>query len=187
MKSLILFFALLFSGSLFAQDIPIPAGVAGFVEYNQLGSPKVVGGVSALYPVSGDWRLYMTTTALLSPQKKLDPTTGKQFYAVTTAIRQGLHRDIVDVGRWSFLFGGDLGPALGSTSTAGLALNFSSSVVLTPVYQVNPAISVIMPIRGVYINSVGWNPEIDFGVQINLNYLTQKAATKAKVKPPQHK
>lgn len=185
MKKLIALFLLLV-GVVAAQDfpaIPIPAGVAGFVEYNQLGSPKIVGGVSALYPVSGAYKLYMTTTALLSPQLKLDPTTNKQFYAVTTSFRQGLHRDMIDVGKWSFLVGGDLGPALGSNpSASSLAVNFSSSVVITPVYQLSKSVSLILPLRGVYINNVGWNPEVDFGVQLNLSVLTNKATAAAKAK-----
>lgn len=160
---------------------PLPSGVSLFGEYNQLGSPKIVGGASALYPVLGQYGVYMTTTALFSPQLKTDPTSGKQFYAVTTAFRQGMHKDILDAGRFSFLLGGDLGPAIGNNAT-GLTVNFSSSVVLTTLYQLSPAWSLMLPVRGVYVNNVGWNPEIDFGVQLNLGYLSAKAKAAATAK-----
>jgi len=176
---------LLSAFSVFAQtpapafpSVPLPLGVAGFVEYNQLGTPQVVGGVTAIYPVSGQLGLYATTTALLSPQKVIDPTTQRSFYAVTTQLRQGLHKDVLDTGRWSFLIGGDVGPSIGSSATSGLTVNFASSIVLTPLYQVSPAVSLILPVRGIYVSNVGWNPVVEFGVVFNLSKL--KAASTQK-------
>lgn len=174
----------LFTASISAQtpvfpSVPLPAGGMVFVNYNQLGSPVVTGGVAAIYPVAGQLGLYMTTTAIISPQLKLDPTTNKNFYGVTTALRQGLHKDVLDTGRFSFLLGGDLGPSIGNSSTTStnLTVNFSSSLVITTLYQATPAISLVLPIRGVYIANIGWNPEVEFGIVVNFSKLPKASAS----------
>ena len=178
MKSFLIVISLLFVGLFTSSaqtfpNIPLPVGVMGFIQYDQLGTPVINGGVAAIYPVNGQYGLYMTSTALLTPQKEIDPITQKSFYAVTTAFRQGLHKDMFDTGRWSFLLGGDIGPSIGNSSSAStsFSVNLSSSIVVTPYYQLNPAISLVFPIRGVYIKNVGWNPELEFGVVINLSKL----------------
>src|ERR1700693_4775043 len=94
-------FALLLSLCAYAQStpaptfpaIPIPVGIAAFGEFNQLGSPRTTMGVSAISRVSGPAGVYGTTTADISPQKSVDPGSGKTFWAIQTGIRQGLHKD----------------------------------------------------------------------------------------------
>ena len=146
------------ASALLAQDfpqIPLPASVAAFGEFNQLGSPRFTMGVSAIYPVVGSAGVYGSTTADVLPKKVKDPTTGKSFYALQASIRQGFHKDILDTGRFSFLLGGDVGPSFSSASPSGININFSSSFVATPLYQVNKAISIITPIRMIYVANAG--------------------------------
>jgi hypothetical protein len=150
--------------------IPLPTAISAFGEFNQLGSPRFTMGLTAMYPVVGSAGVYGTTTADLLPKLATDPTTGKKFYAISSSLRQGIHKDILDTGRTSFLLGGDIGPNF-SESSAGISINFSSSFVATAIYQITPALSFIVPLRMLYIAGVGWNPIAQAGVVINLGNL----------------
>lgn len=154
--------------------VTLPVAVAAFGEYNQLGTPKLTMGVSAIYPVIGSIGIYGTTTADILPKLAVDPTTGRKFYALSTSIRQGFHKDLLDVGRFSFLVGGDVGPSFSQAQPTGISINLSSSFVATTVVQIVPAISFIMPIRMLYISGIGWNPIAEAGVMINLKNLSKK-------------
>jgi hypothetical protein len=152
--------------------VPLPVAVAAFGEFNQLGTPRFTMGVSAIYPVVGSAGVYGTTTADILPKLATDPTTGKKFYAISSSIRQGFHKDILDTGRFSFLLGGDVGPSFSSSSAAsGININFSSSFVATGIYQVTPAFSFIVPVRMLYVTGIGWNPIAEAGIVINLKNL----------------
>jgi hypothetical protein len=151
--------------------IPLPVAVAAFGEFNQLGSPRFTMGVSAIYPVVGSAGIYGTTTADILPKLATDPTTGRKFYAISSSIRQGFHKDILDTGRFSFLLGGDVGPSFSQAQTSGIDINFSSSFVATGLYQLSPAFSVIVPVRMLYISGIGWNPIAEAGIVINLKNL----------------
>jgi hypothetical protein len=151
--------------------IPLPVAVSAFGEFNQLGSPRFTMGVSAIYPVVGSAGVYGTTTADILPKLATDPTTGKKFYAISTSLRQGFHKDIVDTGRASFLLGGDVGPSFSQSQPSGININFSSSFVATAIYQITPAFSFIVPVRMLYITGVGWNPIAEAGIVINLKKL----------------
>ena len=171
MKKLLLL--LLFVIGSYAQTvtfptIPLPTGIAVFGEYNQLGIPKWMGGASAIYPLAGSLGLYGTTTADMFP-KLAYSSTGTRFYALSISARQGIHKDIFNTGRWSFLVGADLGPSIGTSSTtSAVSVNFSSSITTTVVYQFKPAISFMVPIRLLYVDKQGWNPVFEAGVIVNL-------------------
>jgi hypothetical protein len=169
----------LFAASAFGQTttpvnfpaVPLPVAVSAFGEFNQLGSPRFTMGISAIYPVVGSAGIYGTTTADILPKLATDPTTGKQFYAISSSLRQGFHKDLVDTGHMSFLIGGDVGPSFSSTQTAGFNVNFSSSFVATMIYQISPVFSMIVPLRMLYVSGVGWNPIAEAGILINLKNL----------------
>lgn len=128
-------------------------------------------GVSALYPVVGSAGIYGTTTADIVPDLAVDPTTHRKFYALSTSLRQGFHKDVVDTGRASFLVGGDVGPSFSQPQGSGININFSSSFVATGIYQITPAFSFMLPVRMLYIGGIGWNPIVEAGVVINLKNL----------------
>ena len=151
--------------------VPLPTAVSAFGEFNQLGSPRFTMGISAIYPVVGSVGIYGTTTADILPKLAVDPTTGKKFYAISSSLRQGFHKDLVDTGRVSFLIGGDVGPSFSQSQTSGFSVNFSSSFVATAIYQVTPVFSFIVPVRMLYISGIGWNPIAEAGVLINLKNL----------------
>src|ERR1700722_4972762 len=113
--------------------IPLPVAVSAFGEFNQLGSPRFTMGISAIYPVVGSAGIYGTTTADILPKLAIDPATGKRFYAISSSLRQGVHKDLVDTGRISFLLGGDVGPSFSQSQTSGFNINFSSSFVATAI------------------------------------------------------
>ncbi len=151
--------------------IPMPVGVAAFGEFNQLGSPRFTMGVSAIYPVVGSVGIYGTTTADILPKLATDPTTGKKFYAISSSVRQGFHKDLVDTGRVSFLLGGDVGPSFSQSQPSGISVNFSSSFVATTIVQITPVFSFLVPVRMLYVTGIGWNPIAEAGVVINLKNL----------------
>ena len=152
-------------------SIPLPTAVSAFGEFNQLGSPRFTMGISAIYPVVGPAGIYGTTTADILPKLATDPATGKKFYAISSSIRQGFHKDLVDTGRASFLIGGDVGPSFGQAQPSGITVNFSSSFVATGIYQITPAFSFIIPVRMLYVTGIGWNPIAEAGVLVNLKNL----------------
>ena len=151
--------------------VPLPVAVSAFGEFNQLGSPRFTMGVSAIYPVVGSVGIYGTTTADILPKLAKDPTTGKKFYAISSSIRQGFHKDLVDTGHVSLLLGGDVGPSFSQGQTSGINVSFSSSFVATAIYQVTPVFSFIVPLRMLYITGIGWNPIAEAGMLINLKNL----------------
>ena len=151
--------------------IPLPVAVAAFGEFNQLGTPRFTMGVSATYPVVVSAGIYGTTTADILPKLATDPATGRKFYAISSSIRQGFHKDILDTGRFSFMLGGDVGPSFSQAQTSGIDINFSSSFVATGLYQVTPAFSLIVPVRMLYVSGIGWNPIAEAGIVINLKKL----------------
>jgi hypothetical protein len=151
--------------------IPLPMAVAAFGEFNQLGDPRFTMGVSAIYPVVGSVGVYGTTTTDILPKKAVDPTTKRSFYAISSSIRQGFHKDILDTGRLSVLVGGDVGPSFSQSQPSGINVNFSSSFVATAIYQISPAFSFIVPVRMLYVTGIGWNPIAEAGVVVNLKNL----------------
>jgi hypothetical protein len=153
---------------------PLPVAMAAFGEFNQLGNPRFTMGVSAIYPVVGSIGVYGTTTADIMPKKAVDPVTKRNFYAVSTSIRQGFHKDIRGGGRLHFLVGGDVGPTFSQSQPSGINVNFSSSFVATTIFQITPAFSFIVPVRMLYMCGIGWNPIAEAGVVINLKSQTKK-------------
>jgi hypothetical protein len=151
--------------------IPMPTGIAAFGAFNQLGSPRFTLGVSAIYPVVGSAGVYGTTTADVFPKLATDPTTKKSFYAVSASIRQGVHKDILDTGRFSFLLGGDVGPGFSQGQPTGISISLSTSFVATAVYQINPTFSLFVPVRMLYVSGAGWNPVVEAGFTVNLKNL----------------
>jgi hypothetical protein len=152
-------------------SFPLPVGIAAMGAYNQLGNPQLTMAVSAIYPVRGAWGLYGTTTADLYPQPQIDPGTSRRFYSINANLRQGFHKDVLDTGRWSFLLGGDIGPGVSQLQPSGWSVSLSGSFVVTALYQVNPVISVITPLRMLRVADSGWNPVLESGIVINLKNL----------------
>ena len=151
--------------------IPLPTAIAAFGAFNQLGTPRFTMGVSALYPIVGSVGVYGSTTADVFPKFAVDPTTKKSFYAISASIRQGIHKDLIDTGRFSFLLGGDVGPGFSQQQPTGISIDLSMSFVATALYQINPTFSVIVPVRMLYVNGAGWNPVAELGVVVNLKNL----------------
>lgn len=151
--------------------IPLPTSVAAFGEFNQLGTPRFTMGISAIYPVSGSAGVYGTTTADILPKLAVDPTTGRKFYAISSSVRQGFHKDLFDTGNFSFLLGADVGPTFSQAQPSGINVNFSSSFVATGIYQITSVFSLLVPLRMVYVTGIGWNPIAEAGIVINLKNL----------------
>ena len=180
MKHLIL--PALFAVAAFGQNspvefpaVPLPVAVAAFGEFNQLGDPRFTMGVSAIYPVVGSFGIYGTTTADILPKKAIDPTTKRSFYAISSSIRQGFHKDLLDTGRFTFMLGGDVGPSFSQSQPSGISVDFSSSFVATGIYQLTPAFSLIAPLRMLYVSGIGWNPIVEAGIVVNLKNLSSSS------------
>ena len=176
-----LFILFVFTFRVFAQTattatptfpaVTLPAGVAVFASFNQLGSPRWTGGVVAIYPTVGSVGIYGTTTAEVIPKLATDPTTHRKFYAISSNIRQGFHKDLLDTGRWKFMLGGDVGPSFTQAEPSGISVSLSSSFVVTPVYQASQVLSLIAPVRMLYVSGIGWNPVVELGAVINVSKL----------------
>ena len=133
----------------------LPVGVAAFGEFNQLGTPRLTMGISAIYPVAGQAGVYGTTTADLLPKKAVDPATGKSFYALSASVRQGVHKSLYSSGAFTALLGGDVGPSFSSQAPQnGFNVSLSTSFVATVVCQLKPQLSFIMPIRMLYMTNI---------------------------------
>lgn len=152
--------------------IPLPVAVAAFGEFNQFATPRFSMGISAIYPVVGSVGVYGTTTADILPKK--GTVNGKSGTLLSSSIRQGFHKSILDTGRFSFLLGGDVGPSFSQSQSSGFNIDFSSSFVATGIYQITPVFSFIVPVRMLYITGVGWNPIVEAGIVINLKNLPGK-------------
>ena len=70
-----------------------------------------------------------------------------------------------------FRGGGDVGGSFSTTSatsataTSGMTVNLAASVTGTFVYQINPHWGVIVPLRGMYVSTLGgWNPIVEAGI-----------------------
>jgi hypothetical protein len=156
----------------------LPAGIAAFAEFNQLGNPRWTGGISLLYPIAGSVGIYGSTTADVSPKLSTDPATGRHFYAIQSSARQGAHKSLFATGRFTVLVGADVGPSFSqntssliTTGKSAITVSFSSSFIATGVVQLNPAFSLVVPLRMLYISGIGWNPVLEAGVVINLKNL----------------
>lgn len=154
----------------------VPTGFAAFGEFNQLGTTsKWSGGLSAIYPVSTQAGVYMTTTGDILPKKAIDPTTGQSFYAISASLRQGVHKSMLATGKFTFLLGGDVGPSF-SQPNGTLSVSFSSSFIATGLYQINNIFSLIVPVRMLYISGIGWNPVLEAGIAIDTKNLPKASA-----------
>jgi hypothetical protein len=153
--------------------ITLPTAVSVVGEFNQLASPKFALGLSAMYTTSsqGSIGMYNTTTADVIPVKAKDPTTGLNFWAISASVRQGVHEKILATGNFRFLLGGDVGPGFSSTATGGITVSATGSFVATFLYRINKYISIVAPVRMLYVSNVGWNPVIQCGVALNLKNL----------------
>lgn len=164
--------------SLVSIPVKLPAMIGGYVQFNQLATPKWNGGVVAIYPVFQSAGIYGSTLTDVFPQRKIDPTTGRSFIALNTSVRQGFHKDLFDTGRISALIGGDVGPsftgATGSLVTGGAAtvtVSLSSSATGTLVYKATSWLDIPISGRMLYVTNVGWNPVLSTGLLFNLKKL----------------
>jgi len=156
----------------------LPTGIAAFAEFNQLGNPRWTGGISLLYPIAGSVGIYGSTTADVSPKLATDPTTGRNFYAIQSSARQGVHKSLFATDRFMAMIGADVGPSFSqntssliATGKSAITVSFSSSFIATGVVQLSPAFSLIIPLRMLYLSGIGWNPVLEAGIVINLKNL----------------
>ena len=151
-----------------APDTTMPAAILIAPAYNQLGSPRWTMVVSAVYPAKESLKLYASTTAEVFPVKATDPKTGKPFYSIQGSMRQGLHRELYSVGRFRLLVGGDVGPGFSQADPSGINVSFTSSFIATPVVALTDSVFFSVPVRMLYIPSVGWNPVVEPGIVIKI-------------------
>lgn len=151
--------------------VKLPTSIIGFLAFNQLGTPRLTGGFSAIYPLPSRIGIYASSTADVYPKFSQDPQTGKSFYALSSTIRQGLHKDLLDSGRFSFLLGGDLGPGFSQGIPSGISVSLSGSFVSTIVYHASELIGIVLPVRMLYIRDIGFNPVVEIGILIRLDKL----------------
>jgi hypothetical protein len=157
-----------------AQPIALPTAISVVGEFNQLASPRWAMGLSALYApaLQSNIGMYNTTTADVVPVKATDPITGKKFLAISASVRQGVHEKLLATGPWVFLVGADIGPGFSQPSGGGaINVNIASSFVATTVYRARPWLSVVVPVRMLYVGGIGWNPVVQAGISINLKSL----------------
>ena len=150
-----------------------PTAISVVGEFNQLASPRFAVGLSALYTTSAQSGIGMfnTSTADVVPVKAVNPANGKSFYAISASFRQGVHERVLATGPFVFLLGADVGPGFSSEPAGGITVSATGSFVATTVYKVNNFMSVVVPIRMLYVQNVGWNPVIQVGVSFNLKNL----------------
>lgn len=149
-------------------SFPLPSGVVATVNFNQLGTPRITGGVGAIYPVAGSVGLYGVTGAEFYPALKANPATGKLFYSLQTNIQQEIHKDIFDTGHFSFLIGGGAGPSFSATQGTGVTVDLSAALIGSVVYQFNTKFSAVFSLKGMYIQGAGLNPVPRAGLIFNL-------------------
>ena len=155
----------------------LPTGIAALGAFNQLGNPRWTAGFSALYPIVGSAGVYGSTTADVLPKLAVDPATGRKFYALSAAARQGFHKSVVTTGRFTALIGGDVGPSFSQSTSSLIAgksaitVSFSGSFTATGIYQLSPVFSAVVPVRMLYVSGIGWNPVLEAGIVINLKNL----------------
>src|ERR1039458_2236588 len=82
-------------------NLILPAGIAAFGEFNQLGNPRWTAGFSALYPVVGSAGVYGSTTADVLPKLATDPRSEEHTFELSAAARQGFHKSVVTTGRFT--------------------------------------------------------------------------------------
>ncbi len=163
--------SLLAAFSAFGQTAPsLPSYVAIGAAYNQIGTPNWNAFFTAIYPLASPIGMYTSTTTDLIPVRAQDPKTGRQYWAISTGVRQGVHEQILNVNdKFRVLVGGDLGAAFSQASPSGTNVNLTGSFTGTVGYQFSKRFGVLMPIRGLYVPQVGWNLILQAGIAIRLN------------------
>ncbi|MGA3015946.1 MAG: hypothetical protein ABSF62_02420 [Bryobacteraceae bacterium] len=159
-------------GQTTTPSITLPTAISVTGEFNQLSTPQWAMGLSALYTTTaqGSIGMYNTSTADVIPIRATDPATGKQFWALSAQFRQGVHEKILATGKFRFLLGGDIGPGFSSTAS-GISVSATGSFVATGLYRVNNWLSVVVPVRMLYVSGIGWNPVVQAGLSFNLGKL----------------
>lgn len=149
-----------------AQTPPtLPTYVGAGASFNQIGQPRINAWAGAIYPVLSSAGLYLSTVADIVPVAQIDPATGRQFYAFSTSIRQGMHKVIGTWGRMSALIGGDAGAGFAQGATSGLSVSFAGSFTATAVYQISPRWAVVVPVRALWQGqSKTWNALPEVGI-----------------------
>ena len=140
----------------------LPAYVAGGGAYNQLAGLNF--WASAIVPVSSTAGVYESTTTDLFPVKAT--VSGKTAYIFQTSVREGVHKVLHQDTSNMILFGADAGFSFAQASAAGSATSgVSAAVTLTYVRQLSPTFALMVPIRALYMPTLGgWNPIIEFGI-----------------------
>jgi hypothetical protein len=153
--------------------VALPTAVSIVGEFNQLATPQWALGISALYTTGSQASIamYNTSTADVIPVQATDPTTGKKFIAISASFRQGLHEKVLATGPFAFLLGADIGPGFSSTPAGGIQISATGSFVATAIYHANSWLSVVVPVRMLYVQNVGWNPVLQAGISFNLSKL----------------
>jgi hypothetical protein len=143
-------------------NMTLPAYIAGGGAYNQLAGLNF--WASAIVPVSSTAGVYESTTTDLFPVKAV--VSGKTAYIFQTSVREGVHKVLHQDPSNMVLFGADAGFSFAQASAAGSATSgVSAAVTITYVRQLSPTFALMVPIRALYMPTLGgWNPIVEFGI-----------------------
>lgn len=146
----------------------LPTYIAAGASFNQLGKPRYNFWMAGIIPISTSVGMYESTTVDLIPISAVDSATKRTVYTLQSSIREGVHKTLHTDPKNMVMIGGDAGLAFSQSSTTGTGatVNLSASFAVTYVRQINPHLAFIVPIRGVWVPTIGstgaWNfiPEI---------------------------
>lgn len=144
------------------DSIALPAMFGGGGAYNQFSGSNLFA--TAIYPVSNKIGMYAAATADLFPVKT--NINGKAGYIFQMSTRASVHKVMLTSGKNIFLFGVGGGYAFGvAANTTGSTSGISGDVTFTYVRQLTKNLSIVVPIRALYMPSPapGWNPLAQFG------------------------
>jgi hypothetical protein len=152
----------------------LPAYIGGGASFNQLGTPRYNFWTAGIIPISSSVGMFESTTVDLIPIAQVDSVTKRTVYTLQTSLREGLHKTLYRNAKNMMLVGGDAGLSFSQSSATGSAVtvNMSASFALTYIRQITSHVSFVLPIRGVWVPTVGgtgaWNFIPECGILISL-------------------
>ena len=150
----------------------LPSMFGGGASYSQLGTPRYNFWLAGIVPISSSVGMYESTTTDLIPIAQTDAATGRTVHTLQATLREGIHKTIPmpQPSKNMLLIGGTAGLAFSQASVTGASVNvnLAASFELTYVRQLNAHWAVIMPIRGLWVPTIGktggWNFMPELGV-----------------------
>lgn len=145
------------------SQVSLPTYIAGGGAYNQLAGANL--WASAIVPVLNNAGVYESTTIDMFPVKTT--VNGRQVYIFTTSIREGFHKLLGNsspTSKNAFTIGADGGYSFTQATSGVSTFGASASVTITYIRQITKSLSMIFPIRALYMPTLGgWNPILEFG------------------------